>query len=208
LAKPVRALAADSNSVYVGGDFTSISGDRGYMAQEGLAKFSASGSGALDSQWRQSFNPAIRAMAIDNSKLYITGMFGMNRIDIAGAGNADPSWQPDLVNGYVDTLAISGTNLFAGGWLTTASGLTNVTLVRASTAGSGKVDATWNPYPHRTDSQSACVTGLAANGDNIYIVGDLISSAAPHARAWRFCPLPTLLSLFKARTQPACCGEI
>jgi hypothetical protein len=170
--KPIRSLAANGESLYVAGDFQRISGGTGSVPQAGLVKLSAFGTGDPDLQWNPSGDYGVRALTLDNTNLYVGGMSGLVRVSATGTGDADPGWHPDLVGGYVDIMALSGTNLFVGGWVTTASGLTNATLVRLSTTSPGAVDSTWNPNPHNSDYLSPSVLALAANGENVYLVGD------------------------------------
>jgi len=173
--KLVRSLAVDASNVYVGGDFDAINaGAIGSIERRGLAKLSATGSGTPDLLWDPALGSGVRVLTLDDTNLYVAGLFGLVRVSTLGTGVTDPSWQPDLVSGSVTVMAVSGTNLFAGGSVTTASGLTNAPLVRLSTSGPGTIDPAWNPYPHRSDYPSANVNlaGLAANGMDVYVVGD------------------------------------
>src|SRR5439155_2503595 len=145
---PVRALAADSDSVYVAGQFDTIRLGANSIARRGLAKVSATGPGLPDGQWDPSPDGAVNALALDHTNLYVAGSLqnigGQNRIGLArvsttGTGLADAAWGSDLSGGYVDVLALSGTNLYAGGSITTARGSSNAPLARLSTTGSGTV---------------------------------------------------------------------
>jgi hypothetical protein len=148
--KAIRSLAASADSVYVGGDFDWINGSKGYSARSGLVKLNATSD--IDSLWGKSFTSHVQALAMDESNVYVTGTFGLARMSATGTGGIDSAWVPDVASGFVNVLALSGTNLFAGGWITTASGLSNATLVRLGTTGSGAIDPTWNPNPHRSNS--------------------------------------------------------
>jgi len=173
--KLVRSLAVDASNVYVGGDFDAINaGAIGSIERRGLAKLSATGSGTPDLLWDPALGSGVRVLTLADTNLYAGGLLGLARVSTLGTGVTDPGWQPDLVSGSVTVMALSGTNLFAGGSVTTASGLTNAPLVRLSTSGPGTIEPSWNPNPHRSDYPSANVNlaGLAANGMDVYVVGD------------------------------------
>jgi hypothetical protein len=181
LSPLVRALAADTSNVYVAGDFESILQGTDSLARNGLAKVDATGTGLVDGQWDPSPEGAVHSLSLDNTNLYVGGDFtrigGQNRNALArvsstSTGAADPGWDPELSGGYVEVLALTGTNLYAGGLVATASGLFNAPLVRLVSTGSGTVDPTWDPRPQRTDSTPGHVAGLAANGTDVFVVGD------------------------------------
>ena len=67
------------------------------------------------------------------------------KIPIAGDGAVDPDWNPDA-DGFVSALAVSGSNVYAGGEFTTLNGSTTRNrLAKIPTAGVGTVDPDWNP---------------------------------------------------------------
>jgi hypothetical protein len=166
----LHSLLATGDSLYVGGDFDAINGNPSQSSKAGLVKLSSDGAAAIDPNWGQTFNSYVQALAIDGFNLYAGGRFGFARLNATGA--SDASWIPDVASGYVSALALSGTNLFAGGWISTASGLSNATLVRLSTVGSGTIDPTWNPDPHRADNPGPSVLGLAVANTGLFVVGD------------------------------------
>jgi hypothetical protein len=185
----VKSLAANASGVYVAGNFDSISTDTDSVPRSGLVKLSATGTGAPDLQWDPSYRNGVNALALDDSNLYFAGLFGLARVNVAGTGATDPDWHPDVASGYVNVLAISGTTLYAGGSVTTLSGLTEATLVRLSTTGSGIVDSNWNPNPRRLNYPSRSVVGLVANGADVYVIGDFDTVGGTTRHAFAFLPV-------------------
>lgn len=185
----VKSLAVNASNVYVAGNFDSIRTDTESIPRNGLAKLSANGTGAPDLQWDPLYREGVHALTLDDSNLYVAGSFGLARVNAAGAGATDPGWRPDVAAGYVDVMTISGTNLYAGGSVTTHSGLTNAPLVRLSTTGSGIVDPTWNPTLRRLDYPSAHVVGLTANGTDVYVIGDFDNVGGTTRRGFAFLPV-------------------
>ena len=170
---PICSLSADANSVYVAGNFQWVDLTTNFFWHQGLVKLNASGTGEVDLQWGQSFNSPVSAMALADTNLYVARVFeGLARMSTLGAGDVDLTWQPDLLGSHVDVLALGGTNLYIGGALTSASGFTNVTLLRARTTGSGLVDPTWNPNPHLSGYTFSGTLALAPNANNVYVAGD------------------------------------
>ena len=194
----VWALAADAASVYVAGEFDTIQSGADSIARSGLVKLSATGTGLADRQWDPSPDGVVYALALDSTNLYVAGRFaqiggqnrtGLARVSTAGTGVADPGWSPDLTGGYVQVLALNGTNLCASGSISSASGLSNAPLVRLSTSGSGAVDSSWNPNPHNSDSQSGTVLGLAEHGADVYVVGEFDTIAGETRHGFAFLPV-------------------
>ena len=194
----VSSLVADSDGVYVAGQFDTIHLGANSIARRGLAKVSATGPGLPDGQWDPSPDGAVNALALDHTNLYVAGSLhnigGQNRIGLArvsttGTGLADAAWGSDLSAGYVDVLALSGTNLYAGGSITTARGSSNAPLARLSATGSGTVDPTWNPRPIKSDSTDGHVVGLAAHGTDVYVVGDFDSVGEAARYGFAFLPV-------------------
>ncbi len=125
---PVNAMAVDgSGNVYVGGSFTLI----GTVPANNIAKWNGSAWSALGS----GINGYVYALAVSGTDLYVGGSFtmagGMVATNIA---EWDGSAWTDLASGMggnsydpfnlgVSALALSGTNLYAGGWFTTAGGV-------------------------------------------------------------------------------------
>ena len=122
----VRALAVSGTDLYVGGFFTSVYssgttsvGSTGYIAKWNGSAWSALGGGAQNEVW---------ALAVSGTKLYVGGTFtsvyssGTTSVGSTGyiAKWEESAWSA-LGGGaqtYVTSLAVSGTDLYAGGLFT------------------------------------------------------------------------------------------
>lgn len=171
----VNTLALDgSGNLYVGGGFTSISGQS--IAR--LAKVSTSGVGAVDTSWSPAPDNSVNALALDGSgNLFVGGSFanidGVARSGIAKlstAGVVDATWNPAPNGGGVAALALDGSgNIYVGGGFTSIGGQTRTALAKLSASGNGAADATWNPAPAGANA-SIYSLALDASG-NIYVGG-------------------------------------
>jgi hypothetical protein len=120
----VLALAVSGTNLYAGGSFTTAGGtNANYIAQWNGSSWSALGSG-MDSY--------VYALAVSGGTLYAGGYFTMatNSGGVAVPANYIAQWNGSSwsalgagVNNFVYALAVSGTNLYAGGAFTTAGGI-------------------------------------------------------------------------------------
>jgi hypothetical protein len=168
----VGALAADGANLYAGGTFTTAGG----VAAANIAKWdgnvwSSLGSGTGD--W-------VNALAVSGTNLYVGGDF-----DSAGGTRADfiakwsgSSWSalghgivgwPDYYGVGVYAFALSGSDLYLGGFFTTFGTVTATSIVKWdgsdwSALGAGlSSDDPYYPHPW--------VNALAVNGTNLYVAG-------------------------------------
>ena len=170
----VNALAVSGSDVYVGGDFTTVNGS---TTRNHLAKIPISGNGTVDASWDPNANSTVRALAVSGSDVYVGGNFTtlnipatvrnrLAKIPTAGTGTVDASWNPN-VNGEVDALAVSGSDLYVGGGFSTMNGATaRVDLAKIPISGDGTVDASWDPHSNGT------VSALAVSGSDVYVGGN------------------------------------
>jgi hypothetical protein len=183
----VLALSGDGNSVYASGNFANI----GAQSRNGLAKLSATGTGAADATWDPNPNDSVEALAASGSSVYAGGYFtnigGLTRRRIAklsatGTGTADATWDPNAI-GSVGALVISGSSVYAGGEYTRIGGKPRNGLARLSATGTGAADATWDPKP---GFDMVEIRSLASNGDFLYVGGSFstmgLHSASSYAQ--------------------------
>lgn len=169
----VNALSLAGQDLIAGGDFASVHGED----QRGLVKLGTEGSGARDATWSTELGPGglVHALARSGDSLFVGGTFsgadsigGEDRQNLAklsaATGVVDPAWNPGTI-GAVDALALSGSDLFAGG-----DGL-----AKLSTTGAGAVDPAWDPRP---DGE---VRALLVSGPSVYAGGDFRTLGGEHS---------------------------
>jgi hypothetical protein len=115
---PVKALASDGTSLFIGGAFTTVNG----VAKRGLAKINLS-TGAIDPAFVAT-SGSVDDMVIVGSRLYIVGEFGtvnnQTRTRAAAVstttGALDPTFNP-VIDGRVMAVAASpdGSRIYVGG---------------------------------------------------------------------------------------------
>ncbi len=168
----VDALAVSGSNVYAGGWFTSAGG----IAATNIAKWDGSAWSNLGS----GINGWVRAVAVSGSDLYAGGSFtnagGTAASSIAkwdgstwsalGLGVGDPSYA-----GTVYALAVSGSDLYAGGYFTNAGGIAASNIAKwDGSAWSNLASGVAGP------SHGGTVYALAVSGSDLYAGGYFTSA--------------------------------
>ena len=185
--KTVNALAISGSTVYVAGEFTKI----GTETRERVAAICATAKceGEVEAgkatAWNPKANGIVETLAISGATLYVGGAFTKIGVEtrerIAAicatakcegeveAGKAT-AWNPKA-NGIVETLAISGSTLYAGGAFTKIGVETRerIAAICATAKCEGEIAAgkatAWNPKANGT------VETLAISGATVYAGG-------------------------------------
>lgn len=180
-AQPTSVLF-HNGVIYVGGSFTSVTGNNGTFARQGLAAFDPSGNVL---SWAPTLSAGAFTYAIvpDGNDLYIAGTFntvnGQPRYGVAKvntAGVLDAGWVLDLHHtfgpgdGFGYSLLVNGGSVYVGGAFQTANGTPRVSLVKADTI-TGAVDLAWDPGLGVTYLALASVFSLTTDGVNLYAAG-------------------------------------
>lgn len=172
----VRGLAVAGSTVYLTGDFTSVTDAAGIgrAARSGAAGVDAAT--GRDTGWNPDPDGSVNAIAASGSTVYLGGGFtsitnasGTGRVNrphaaaVDAAYGRDTGWNPSP-NDRVSTLAVSGSTVYLGGGFTSVTNGSGTGTAARSFAAA--VDSTtgfatnWNPSPNGT------VTRLVvANGD-------------------------------------------
>lgn len=178
----VGALAVDAGgaAVYAAGGFTNIGGQtRNY-----LAKLSAGGAGAADSDWDPSPNGPPSALALDaGGAVYAVGSFSsiggesrnrLAKLSGSGTGSADAGWNPSA-DSYVLALASVGDGvLYVGGEFTEIGGQARQALSR--------IEATGDAGAATDVEKAGTVYALARQAGGGMIVGGSFASANGEVR--------------------------
>jgi hypothetical protein len=172
-----NAIAIDGSNVFVGGSFTSVGGQ---TARSRIARLLPDGT--VDPDWDPGSNNTVNALLVSGSDVYAGGQFTsiggqsrnrLARLTTADGGAADALWNPDVGNGTVNSLTLSGTSLFVGGGFTTISTQTHNRIAKVPTTGAGTADSGW------TASASGSVLALATDGTSVYAGGTFITMNGP-----------------------------
>jgi len=163
----VRTLAVSGVNLYAGGFFSTTGGG----PVNGIAKWDGTSWSALGT----GTNGSVRALAAIGTDLYAGGEFttagGAPATYIAKWDGTTWSSLGSLISGgasvgCVYALATDGTNVYAGGWFTTAGGVTVNNIA--------KWDGTsWSALGKGMDS---IVSALAVSGTSLYALGNLAAA--------------------------------
>jgi PKD repeat protein len=180
----VFALVVSGNNLYVGGSFTNAGG----VAVNNIAMWNGSSWSALGSgvggTGNVYFIPPVRALAVSGNNLYVGGAF--TNVGAAAANNIamwnGSSWST-LAGGVsgkyvkggffgnVESLAVSGTNLYVGGVFNSAGNLAanNIAVWNGST---------WSALGGGVNGN---VGAMTLNGTNLYVGGGFTSAGVVSA---------------------------
>lgn len=171
----VNSIAISGSNVYVGGSFSSagtISGVNNIAVWNGSTWSALGGGGVTGTTY-----PAVYSIAISGSNIYTGGQFttagitsGVNNIAVWNSGVWSALGTGITSSGQliVDTIAISGSNVYVGGEFTTAGGITGVNNI-----------AVWNTSSVAWSALGTGVTGgspsvvqtIAISNGNVYVGG-------------------------------------
>jgi len=180
----IHSMVLDGDFLYIGGDFENFLG----FGLTGLVAINTAVQG-ISSTWDPapsggSVKTAIYAMAVSGTTLYVAGDFtsigGQNRAGLAAintldsdddTGRADAGWNPDPQVGYVNTLFVSGSNLYVGGTFANIGGQIRSRVAALETVGTGdgtgRANTTWDP-----GVTGNSVDSLLLSGTSLYVGGD------------------------------------
>ncbi len=189
----VFALAVSGNNLYAGGNFSNAAGvaTADYVAEWNGSTWSGLGSNGLGDG---AINKVVFTLAVSGSHLYVGGAFG----NVAGVSTADylaewdgTTWSGLGSNGAGDgalnypvlALAVSGSNLYVGGYFTNAAGIATadyVALWHTTVLGGGRHNFIWSALGSNGAGDGALnqeVRALAVSGSNLYVGGAFTNAA-------------------------------
>ncbi len=170
----VTAVAVSSSAVYLGGYFSSLGG----VVRRSIAAINALDGSVTgfdpNAGWPNGNTATVYALAVSDSTVYAAGYFGsiggQLRASIAALNPADgsaTSWDPTARYfggpAVVETLALAGSTIYAGGAFNTIGGQSRYCIAALSTADG--TASTWNPNPNSE------VAELLVSGPLVYVGG-------------------------------------
>jgi hypothetical protein len=142
----VRTITVSGSTIYVGGDFTSITGS----TRNRIAAVSTT-DGTVAS-WDPNANGTVRAIAVSGSTIYVGGDFTTfgsgsattrNQLASFTSSSSTPtSWNPNA-NGTVYAIAVGGGKVYAGGQFTKI-GVTDRQRLAAFSESTGELETAWD----------------------------------------------------------------
>ena len=167
----VEAIALSGNTVYIGGDFSTMGG----LQRKNLAALN--GTTAAVTSWNPGTDSTVHALAVSGQVVYVGGEFdlisGQSRSRIAALDAttaAATAWDPNAtssgVDNYVAALVVSGNLVYAAGNYQGIGGQVRRSLA-ALDATTGLATA-WNPGASVTYQ----VMSLAVSGSVVYASGN------------------------------------
>ncbi len=178
LNNAVRAMALSGSTVYLGGYFTTVDSVPGLDKTRNRAAAVNAATGIATS-WNPNLNSAVLAIAVSGSNVYLGGEFeivsGIAHNYAAQVGNTDGSptdWNPGLYYdggeegaGSVNAIALSGNNIYLGGYFTEANESSETRNYAAAVNNTNGDVTGWNPDP------SDAVFAIAVSGSTVYLGG-------------------------------------
>lgn len=171
----VRAIAVDGSNIYVGGAFINVNG---ITSADKIARWDGSGWHALGSGMNQ-YTDEVHALAVAGTNLYVGGSFD----NVDGIQDADniarwdgTSWYAleglyhELGASVVTAIATSGSDMYAGGNFTNASGVADADYI-ARWDGNG-----WHALDSGIKTYPSSVSAITADGNNIYVGGSFVNA--------------------------------
>ena len=180
----VYAMAVSGNNVYVGGDFDYA----GNVPANNIAvwnnlthRWSALGSGV---------NSRVNAIAVSGNNVYVGGYFnyvGNLQVNCIAQWNGSSHTWSALGSGmqspgstHVEAIAVSGSDVYAGGDFNTAGGVGANNIARWD-------GNTWHALGSGVGNANPSVDAIAIYGSNVYVGGGFLtagSSTAKHLALW------------------------
>ena len=112
--RTVLSIASDGDTVYAGGNFTTVGG----QARNRLAAIDATS--GLATGWDPNVSDVVRAIAVSGDTVYIGGDFsfvgGQERVSVAALGTATgaaTSWDPELI-AFTYDIEVAGNTVYLG----------------------------------------------------------------------------------------------
>jgi hypothetical protein len=173
-------LSADGSRLYVGGDFTTVSGS----SRPYLAAFDAT-TGAVDTVFRPpSPNGLIHALALSGTRVFTAEDGAGGAAGAYDASTGVRAWRHSA-DGDAEAITVLGTKVYIGGHFEVFSGQSRRSFA-AVDAGTGALDPQWIPNAQPSGTDVFAMASDASRG-RVYAGGDFTGvSGRPHERFAQF----------------------
>ncbi len=174
----VYTIAPVGNTVYVGGDFTTVKNPGGAPKQNIVDLFAYDNrTGQLSTTWLPKVDGQINAVAAaPDGGILIAGRFKtVNGVAAPYLAKLDPTTGQVMtnftpgVNGWIEDMKVSGNSVYIGGYFTKERGVSAVSLGRVD-ATTGKPDASFAFPATQPTKGSTRVNSLDVSGDGSRLV--------------------------------------
>ncbi|MCL6539238.1 MAG: hypothetical protein K6T87_01380 [Roseiflexus sp.] len=194
----VKAIAISGNNVFVGGAFTNAGGVPGadYIARWDGATWSGLLSGTLG------ISNTVNTIVLSGTDVYVGGTFtdagGVTGADYIARWNSANNTRnlvggPSAINGFVNAIAISGADVYVGGFFFNAGGVLGANNIARWDGATN----TWN-LVGGPGAITSFVNAIAISGTNVYVGGDFTGaggvSGADYIARWNGATWSGLLS--------------
>lgn len=175
-AHRIYALALGSNSICLGGDFTSFGG----LPRKNAAALDLATGAATD--WDPKANASVNILVVESNVVYAGGTFttlGSENRNCLAALDAETGavldWNPVVIGKTpkVSALALSSDAVFVGGVFTNVGSAKRNGLAKVSRSTGSAMD--WDLAPEgATSSKAPVISSLLLSGDRLYVAGDFV----------------------------------
>ncbi len=175
ISNDVYAIHIKDNHLYIGGEFITINS----QPVRRLAQLSLS-NGWLNSLWNPNPSAIVYAITTNDEFIFVGGTFStidgktqrlLAKLEIADH-SLETAWTQNLNFGSIRALAISGSDLYAGGNYSIVGSFGNQSMMKIN-AETGVVDTGWDPDLN----SSALIKAILLDGSDIFIAGSSITSS-------------------------------
>lgn len=164
----VKTLFLQGSTLYVGGKFSNVSCSSTTFNR--ILSFNAT-SGSVITSFAPNLNNEVNDIVSDGTYVYVAGLFTSKLARFNPAtGIVDSAWIP-APDQPPTSLALSGGNLYVGGFFNRIGGQSRTFLASLSTSSGAVTVSSWAPYLGSTNGLSS-VYNISISGTRIFVTGD------------------------------------
>ena len=182
---PVRAVLVVGDTVYAGGDFTTVTSPTGQTLTRGRLAAWDMKTGAIRTGFVADTNGRVESLATDGNSLFVGGDYtqikGRNIARVSSlnltTGNVNTGFSAGATS-HVYALRVKGNRLYVGGAFNTLAGQPRARIGAVNTT-TGALDPDFNP---NADNAVHAIV-VSPDGNTVYVGGDFLNIGGG-ARGW------------------------